>query len=241
MSSVRIAVVSDDRLYREGLLKLFMDTERSFAGVGRQGGAVPRPELDAARPHTLLVDSRVDGALELCAALKRDGGPAVIFVGAPDDDDWCLKALEAGASGILTRSARAEELVNAVHAVRAGNIWANRQAMATCLENLAGRPGRRPHESAGVELRLSRREMDVFRHAAAGLSNKDVADRLAISPATVKAHLSRIFQKLRLRGRAELAAAYHGVIGGAASASRGPSLLKSKLGVPEAPRSDVGQ
>lgn len=221
MPSVRIAVVSDDRLYREGLLKLFLDTERSFAGVGPNGSAVPPPEPGPLR-HTLLVDSRMDGALEMCAALKREGGAAVILVGAPDDHEWGMRALEAGASGILTRSARAEDLLKAVQAVRAGNIWVARRAMEACLQHLAGRRQRRPHEPAGAELRLSRREMDVFRLAAAGLSNKDVADQLAISPATVKAHLSRIFQKLRLRGRAELAAAYHGVIGEAPSAAHGP-------------------
>jgi len=60
--------------------------------------------------------------------------------------------------------------------------------------------------------RLSDREREVFRHAATGLSNRELAKRLAISQATVKAHLTSIFQKLGLRGRAELAAAYHGML-----------------------------
>jgi DNA-binding CsgD family transcriptional regulator len=54
--------------------------------------------------------------------------------------------------------------------------------------------------------------MEVFRQAAAGLSNKEVAARLTISQATVKAHLSRIFQKLGLRRRSELVATYHGLV-----------------------------
>ena len=63
-----------------------------------------------------------------------------------------------------------------------------------------------------VEQALSARERDVFRLAAGGLGNKALAERLAISEATVKVHLTHIFQKLGVRGRSELAAAYHGLL-----------------------------
>lgn len=63
-----------------------------------------------------------------------------------------------------------------------------------------------------LKQRLSDREREVFRHAAMGLSNKELAQRLAVSQATVKAHLTSIFQKLGLRSRAELAAAHHGML-----------------------------
>lgn len=228
MASVRIAVMSEDRLYREGLLRLFLDAERSLAPGGSNGGGEPPAQPGEARPYTMLVDSRMDGALEFCASLKREGRAAVIFVAAPDDDEWELKALKAGACGVLTRSARAEDLVKAVHTVRAGNIWAGRRALAAYLDHPhAGRPSRPSRAAAGPGGRLSRREMDVFRYAAAGRSNKEVAEKLNISPATVKAHLSRIFQKLGLRSRAELAAAYHGVVGEAPPSSlamSGPRL-----------------
>ena len=66
-------------------------------------------------------------------------------------------------------------------------------------------------ESLAQEL-LSEREREVLVHTATGLSNKELADRLGISEGTVKAHLTSIFQKLGVRGRTELAAAYHGII-----------------------------
>jgi len=64
--------------------------------------------------------------------------------------------------------------------------------------------------SASPPEQLSRREREIFRHAASGLANKELATQFAIEEATVKAHLTRIFQKLGVRGRAELAAVYHG-------------------------------
>ena len=75
--------------------------------------------------------------------------------------------------------------------------------------------------------RLSKRESEIFRHAAAGLSNKELADRLAISQATVKAHLTRIFQKLGLRRRTGLAAAYHGLIPPSPEAAPPPPARRS--------------
>jgi DNA-binding NarL/FixJ family response regulator len=209
MNTVRVAVLSDDRLFCEGLLRI-IGAEGSLAAVGHDAGAALGPALRAARPDVLLVDSRMEGALGLCAALKREGGPAIVLVAADEGDDWGMGALAAGARGILAKSARPEDLVKAVRVVHEGQIWARRHLMAGWMARGPEVTTRLAGESIGE--RLSERESEIFRHAAAGLSNKELADRLAISQATVKAHLTHIFQKLGLRGRAELAAAYHGII-----------------------------
>ncbi len=201
---------------RASRISPILNDEASFTTVGCEERPGPRPALRGARPHLLLVDSRMPGALDLCAARKREGGPPVIFVAAPDDEGWALESLAAGARGILTKSARAENLVKALRVVHEGQIWARRQVLARWIERLAGEhppdPSAARHAGeSGLEQGLSGREKEVFRHAATGLGNKELADRLAISQATVKVHLTHIFQKLGLRGRAELAAAYHGL------------------------------
>ena len=208
MNTVRVAVLSDDRLFSEGLLRI-IGTEGSITVVGHDEEAALRPALRAARPDVLLVDSRMEGALDLCATLKRDRGPAIVLVAAEDGDDWGLGALAAGARGLLAKSARPEDLVKAVRVVHEGQIWARRHLMAEWMARVPEASTRPAGES--IVGRLSTREGEIFRHAAAGLTNKELADRLAISQATVKAHLTRIFQKLGLRGRTGLAAAYHGV------------------------------
>ena len=211
MPPVRIAVLSDDQLYCEGLRRI-VGGQVSFIVVGHDDKAAWRPSLRQARPDVLLVDSRMEGALALCAGVERGDRPAIVFISAAADDDWARGALEAGARGILAKSAGAEELVKAIRVVHEGQIWARRHVIAACMDRAAGASGGRPEGERVLEQRLSQREREIFRQAATGLSNKELADRLAISEATVKAHLTRIFQKLGLRGRAELAAAYHGII-----------------------------
>ena len=83
--------------------------------------------------------------------------------------------------------------------------------MADCIRHLVTTTVSRRVGAATLDRQLSRREREIFRQAASGLANKEVASRLAIGEATVKAHLTHIFQKLGVRGRAELAALYHGV------------------------------
>jgi len=206
---IRVAVFSDDRLFSEGLLRI-LAAEPSVTAVDRSGeraAALPRRPIGS---DVMLLDSRLEGALEVCAALRNVDGPAVILVAAPDDEVWAEQALGTGARGLLAKSARSDTLLQAVRVVQAGGVWAPREVMARCIERLtAPLPAHRGAEN--VLHRLSRREREVFRHAASGLSNKELAERLAISRATVKAHLTQVFQKLGVSGRAHLAAVYHGL------------------------------
>ena len=103
-----------------------------------------------------------------------------------------------------------EDLVKAVCVVSEGQVWARRDVLARMEHRAASSVAVRGGEP--ILQRLSDREREVYREAAMGLSNRELAKRLAISPATVKAHLTSIFQKLGLRRRAELAAAYHGML-----------------------------
>lgn len=191
----RVSVLTDDRLFAEGILRILT--------------AEAACQIDDTTPQVLLVDSRMSGALGLCATLRRDGGPSVLFVAAPSGDEWARLAIEAGARGVLTKSARSEEMLRAVQCVCDGQIWASRRVICATLDHLADSRHQTP--TSHLEERLSAREREVFRKAAAGLGNKQLADLLEISEATVKVHLTHIFQKLGLNGRGQLAAAYYGL------------------------------
>jgi DNA-binding NarL/FixJ family response regulator len=114
------------------------------------------PNLCTAGPQVLLVDSRMEGALALCADLRRQSGPAVIFMAGPDDDAWAVSALEAGARGILAKSARAEDLVKAVRIVSEGQVWAPRHVQAGWMEHLA---------TASGAVRAGEPSLERLRHA----------------------------------------------------------------------------
>jgi DNA-binding NarL/FixJ family response regulator len=135
-------------------------------------------------------------------ASARARTPVIVLL-VDDGDDAALGALRQGARGVLARDASREELGRAIHAVHHGQIWAPRSVVARALDLLAALPvGRKGPASQPEE--LSPRETDVARHVGAGLSNREIAGRLAISEATVKAHLSRAFRKLGVRNRAGL-------------------------------------
>jgi DNA-binding NarL/FixJ family response regulator len=204
--SIRIAVASDNRLFAAGLAQALSghaDLITSFCDPSNSSSVA----LVVASHDVVLLDAAVAKDRPRPGALP-DGG-IVIFVGAPDDDAWASAALRAGARGILTRHATPEDVVGAIRVALGGGIWACRRWLNDCVRHAVGESRRRLESRDVVDARLSRREREVLRHAATGMSNKELAARLDISEATVKVHLTRIFQKLGISSRAALAARYH--------------------------------
>ena len=207
--AIRVALVSDSALFRSGLRSI-LETHAPVTLVGEASALPARELMRTGAPHVLLVDAQVVGALTACAGLRQSGGrPWVILAGADPDEAWAVQALKCGARGILTKSATVEALMKAIRLVHQGQVWASHRVLTLAVEELTARSaGALPVESA-LQSRLSRREQDIAQLIASGLSNQEVARQLAISEATVKAHLTHIFQKLMLRGRGQLAALYH--------------------------------
>jgi two-component system nitrate/nitrite response regulator NarL len=207
LDHIRIAVVSDDRLLSDALLQCLSEESDFFPAAcpASPDGSLTQVTRDYG---IALVDARSD-ALVAGGAVPEH--PIVIFVGAPEDDAWATAALSAGARGILPRTSSRDDLVGAIRVVHGGGIWARRRWLNLCILQVVGTSKHRVATQDVVDTRLSPREREVLRHAATGVCNKELADRLSISEATVKVHLGRIFQKLGVSGRAELAAAYHDV------------------------------
>ena len=173
----------------------------------RSACRTPQTRL-AGAGHIVILDARASGAIGLCEALSTNPATLVLIVGAADDDAWAQRALEAGARGLLTDERATQDFAKALEVVAAGGLWARRRWIAASLTRLAAAL-RDP--ASGFETLLSR-EREVCRCAVLGFSNKEVATRLDISEATVKAHLGHIFQKLGVQKRGQLAAAYHGFL-----------------------------
>src|SRR5262249_6158620 len=209
--SVRIAILSDDRALRDDWLSA-VNADGSFVAVGFGGGQGLRLAVRSTDPHVVVIDTGMGGALGLCANLTSGHVPRVICANVSEEDDSALDALSSGARGIVYASAPPEDVVKALHVVSNGQVWAPRHVIVATWTRLKTAIDSRNASEAALAQRLSSREREVFRYAAAGLGNKEVANRLAISEATVKVHLTHIFQKLGLRGRGELAAAYHGIL-----------------------------
>jgi DNA-binding NarL/FixJ family response regulator len=181
-----------------------------------------REVLRSSVPQILLVDAQIAGALEICRELRLNGvRPWVILAGAVRDERWAVEALKTGVRGILPKSATVENLLKAIRVVHQGEVWASNRVVALTVSELAARSVNPGAGKLAFRERLSAREQEIVHLVVDGLSNLEAASRLGITEATVKAHLTHIFQKLALRGRAQLAARYHGRL----SAPSGRALL----------------
>lgn len=208
MRSIRVAILSDTRLFGESLAASLAH-EAGLLVVGTTG--TPSRGGRHAAADVLLVDARMEGALRVCADLRRDvARPRAILLAADTEGPRATQALEAGVRGLLAKGACRTELLKAIRVVHKGQVWASQEAVARSLDELSLlSEGGYARESL-LAARLSPREKDVARLAASGLANKQIADRLGISSATVKAHLGHVFEKLAVSGRAALAALIHG-------------------------------
>lgn len=204
---LRLALVSDDGLFCDGLVQVLSEQTDFAVTACRATAGLTLAQL-ARDHHIILLDARLDRTMR-SGALPDDA--RVIFVGGVEDDAWATAMLLSGARGILTRTANRADLFNAIRTVCEGGIWARRRWLNACVLHVADACRQRQVTQDTVDTRLSPREREVLEHAATGVGNKELADRLSISEATVKVHLSHIFQKLGVPGRAALAAAYHEV------------------------------
>jgi DNA-binding NarL/FixJ family response regulator len=203
VSVIRVALVDDQALFRAGIRMLISSQpDLEFVGEAADGGeALEVVARD--RPDVVLMDLRMpvmDGiaATEQIMAAQRP--PRVIVLTTFDLDEAAARALRAGASGFVLKDSDPEFLLAAIRSVHSGTAVVAASAVRELFEHLGG--GRR--QIAAALDPLSPRERDIFRHAASGRSNAEIAAAEFLSEATVKTHISRILAKLGLRDRVQL-------------------------------------
>lgn len=198
---IRVALVDDDALIREGL-RLILEQESDFEIVGQAAnGHDALTMVAASNPSVILMDIRMpemDG-LAATAAITATGDARVIILTTFELDEYVFEALRAGASGFLLKRAPPHQLLEAIRVVAAGEALLAPSVTKKLIEAFAARPRR---ESKSIES-LTARENEVLRGIARGLSNQDLAEELFISDNTVKTHVKRVFLKIGARDRAQ--------------------------------------
>ncbi|MBU3863893.1 response regulator transcription factor [Streptomyces sp. 4503] len=207
-SPLRIVLVDDERMVRTAL-RAILSSEPDLAVVGEAGsGAEAVPVVRELRPDVVLMDVRmpdVDGirATERILGTMADP-PRVIVVTTFENDSYVYDALRAGASGFLLKRARAEDLVQAVRLVaRSDSLLFPAAVRALAAEHAAARGPNREASARALSERLSEREAVVLRLMTDGLSNSEIAARMAVGPATVKTHVGAVLTKLGVRDRTQ--------------------------------------
>lgn len=209
---IKILIVDDDALVRSALgLMLGGQADLTVVGEaenGREGMALAA----SLRPDVILMDIRmpeVDGLEATTAIHASPEPPRVIVLTTFDADDYVLGALAAGADGFLLKDTPPSEIVAAIRKVADGEPMLSPSATQTLIRQV--RVGADPRITDAEERlsSLTDREREVAIAVGRGLSNADIAGELFLSVPTVKAHVSRLFEKLGATNRVQIAICVH--------------------------------
>ncbi|MCW8102532.1 response regulator [Streptomyces tauricus] len=210
---VRIVVVDDEELVRMAL-RLVIDGEPDLTVVAEAAdGNTALAVVDEQRPDVVLMDVRMpgrDGLDTTRELLTRPAPPRVLMLTTFDSDDLVLGALRAGALGFVLKDTPPARILDAVRTVADGNPVLSPAATARVIAAATGPDSAhtRDHHRAAARERLStltERERETARAIADGLGNAQIAERLRITVATVKAHTGSLFTKLAVENRVQIA------------------------------------
>lgn len=219
MTPIRVLLVDDQMLMRQGLRKL-LEVEDGIEVAGEAADGIAALELVRhGCPDVVLVDARMprmDGVELIRRLTAEHPGIACLTLSTFDEDDYIFGALRAGARGYLLKDCSPDELVRGIRKTHAGETVLDGPAAARVVASLRAQRAPTQHQPdqeptcrattgfAGADL-LSRRELDVVGMLVDGASNREIAARLFITEGTVKNHVSSVLRKLELRDRTQLA------------------------------------
>jgi DNA-binding NarL/FixJ family response regulator len=209
---IRVRIADDEMLVRAGFRAL-IDAEPGMIVVGEAADGAAAVDLTRqTHPDVVLMDTRMPGVDGLDATRQIAEAPDlahvhVLILTIFDHDECVIEALGAGASGFVIKNTEPGQLLHGVQVVAGGDALLSPGLTRRLIARLVDRgPNRQVKAGALAELTEREREREVAGLAAYGLSNDEIAERLVISPATAKTHVSRAMTKLGARDRAQLVA-----------------------------------
>ncbi|HKI57953.1 MAG TPA: response regulator transcription factor [Trueperaceae bacterium] len=203
----RLLLCDDHAMFRQGLRSI-LETEDDFRIIGEAstGREAVRYALET-RPDVVLMDIQMpelDGVAATKAVLAEHPDAKVIILTMYRQDKYVFEAIKVGARGYLLKDADANDLIDAIRRVAAGETLLNAEMAASILDEFR-KVGELPDHPDHKISELTEREEDILRLLAQGSSNQEIAQSLGVSEKTVRNRLSEIFSKLRLNNRTQAA------------------------------------
>lgn len=200
--AISLLIVDDHEVVRAGLKSLLQGTDIRIIAESDNGNSVLKLTIKH-KPDVVLLDVRLpdsDG-LSCLARIKLDHpNVQVVMFSGYDNPTYVARAVALGAAGYLSKSASKKEIIDAIHtAAKGDSIW-TRDELRRVTGALAT-----PRVGADVEVPLTKRENEVLKQLAFGLTNKEIAQALGISYETVKEHVQHILRKIGVSDRTQAA------------------------------------
>ena len=190
---IRVAIIDDHAIVRMGL-KYSLSLEPDFEFAGEHSGGEGAGEFVACvRPDVVLLDVRMPGVngIEALEDIRRKAPDVkVLMLTTSDGDEDVFRSMNKGARGYMVKDESGEDLHVAIRTVASGEVFLPKR-IKTIYDDRKKRPS------------LSEREIEIVRLVAKGFSNDELAERLHLSPDTVKAHLRHVYEKLGVESRVE--------------------------------------
>jgi DNA-binding NarL/FixJ family response regulator len=204
---IRVLLADDQALVRAGF-RVLLETAGDFDVVGEAANGEQAVALTAARqPEVVLMDIRMPVLDGLQATRQIVGNPdlaqvRVLILTTFESDEYVFEALRSGASGFVVKDIPPGDLLHAIRVVAAGEALLSPSVTRRLISEFVSRVPlpRRSQQLAA----LTEREFAVLELIATGLSNREIANELVVSEATVKTHVGRVLSKLAARDRAQL-------------------------------------
>jgi DNA-binding NarL/FixJ family response regulator len=211
--TIKVLLVDDDALVRAGL-RIILSSAEDLEVVGEADDGVRAvAAVREHRPDVVLMDLRMaemDGITATAALHRLDPPPQVIVLTTFQADEQVMSALRAGASGFLVKDTPPAEIINAIRLVASGDAIISPSVTRTLLTHFGETQASERRRAAVQRLAaLTDREREVAVAIGSGASNAEVAASLFMSEATVKAHVSRLFTKLDVGNRVQIAILVH--------------------------------
>ncbi|HJQ95812.1 MAG TPA: response regulator transcription factor [Acidimicrobiia bacterium] len=204
---IRVALVDDDHLIREGL-RMIVANEADLEVVGQASNGREAISLVGEQDiDVMLMDIRMpamDGIEATRQIVEIEGAPSIIILTTFELDEYVFEALRAGASGFLLKRIPPDQLLDAIRVVAAGDALLSPSVTRRLIEAFTRKgPVRADPAQSQALASLTPRELEVLAGIGRGLSNQELAEQLFIADNTVKTHVKRVFTKIGARDRAQ--------------------------------------
>lgn len=214
---IRVLLADDHPLARKGVLAM-LRTSNDFAIVGEaENGKEAVEKAEKYTPDVVILDAimpEMSGLEATKLIRKKLPGTQVLILTGYEDEQHLYQIIQAGASGYVLKTSRKEEIFAAIHAVAKGERYFSSAVSQLMLEGYLRRAEGKKKASAKGSIPLTKREIEILKLVAEGLSNQEISDKLFISPRTVDTHRTNLMRKLDIHDVASLVryAIEHGLV-----------------------------